>query len=208
MPVELRAFYLKKAVNKLTNEEITAVFKSDNKEFLQSFIPFAQNAKNIFSFFRELFTEMVDVENLVKASQYSDYERQINILNHLWIIYLDIIHDDGWIDKYETYKNINLNNIFINRYDNYIFLISGFLTRYELTVFKKISETRNVIIVFNYAGPKQSQHKEYEAFFKTDCLHDKNLPVFTNSNMQIYSCISDISQIELITKKAFELSAS
>ncbi len=205
MPVELRAFYLKKAVNKLTNEEITAVFKSDNKEFLQSFIPFAQNAKNIFSFFRELFTEMVDVENLVKASQYSDYERQINILNHLWNIYLDIIHDDGWIDKYETYKNINLNNIFINRYDNYIFLISGFLTRYELTVFKKISETRNVIIVFNYAGPKQSQHKEYEAFFKTDCLHDKNLPVFTNSNMQIYSCISDISQIELITKKAFEL---
>lgn len=205
MPVELRPFYLKKAVNKLTNEEITAVFKSDNKEFLQSFIPFAQNAKNIFSFFRELFTEMVDIESLVKASQYSDYERQINILNHLWSIYLDIIHNDGWIDKYETYKNINLNNIFINRYDNYIFLISGFLTRYELTVFKKISETRNVIIVFNYAGPKQSQHKEYEAFFKTDCLRDKNLPVFTNSNMQIYSCISDISQIELITKKAFEL---
>ncbi len=205
MPVELRPFYLKKAVNKLTNEEITAVFKSDNKEFLQSFIPFAQNAKNIFSFFRELFTEMVDIESLVKASQYSDYERQINILNHLWSIYLDIIHNDGWIDKYETYKNINLNNIFINRYDNYIFLISGFLTQYELTVFKKISETRNVIIVFNYAGPKQSQHKEYEAFFKTDYLRDKNLPVFTNSNMQIYSCISDISQIELITKKAFEL---
>lgn len=205
MPIELRPFYLKKAVNKLTNEEITAVFKSNNKEFLQSFIPFAQNAKNIFSFFRELFTEMVDIESLVKASQYSDYERQINILNHLWSIYLNIIHNDGWIDKYETYKNINLNNIFINRYDNYIFLISGFLTRYELTVFKKISETRNVIIVFNYAGPKQNQHKEYEAFFKTDCLRDKNLPVFTNSNMQIYSCISDISQIELITKKAFEL---
>lgn len=207
MPVELRPFYLKKAVNKLTNEEITAVFKSDNKEFLQSFIPFAQNAKNIFSFFRELFAEMVDIKSLVKASQYSDYERQINILNHLWSIYLDIIHNDGWIDKYEIYKNINLdlNNIFIDRYDNYIFLISGFLTKYELTVLKKISETKNVIIVFNYAGPRQSQHKEYEEFFGTNSLQDKTLPVFTNSNMQIYSCASDISQIELITKKAFEL---
>lgn len=205
MPVELRPFYLKKAVNKLTNEEITAVFKSDNKEFLQSFIPFAQNAKNIFSFFRELFAEMVDIKSLVKASQYSDYERQINILNHLWSIYLDIIHNDGWTDKYEIYKNIDLNNIFIDRYDNYIFLISGFLTKYELTVLKKISETKNVIIVFNYAGPRQSQHKEYEAFFGTESLQDKTLPVFTNSNMQIYSCVSDISQIELITKKAFEL---
>ena len=135
MPVELRPFYLKKAVNKLTNEEITAVFKSDNKEFLSSFIPFAQNTKNIFSFFRELFAEMVDVESLVNASQYSDYEKQINILNHLWSIYLEIIHNDGWIDKYETYKN---------------------------------------------------------------------MPLFSNNNMQIFSCASDISQIELITKKSFE----
>lgn len=205
MPVELRPFYLKKAVNKLTNEEITAVFKSDNKEFLQSFIPFAQNAKNIFSFFRELFAEMVDIESLVKAGKYSDYERQINILNHLWSIYLDIIHNDGWIDKYEIYKNIDLNNTFINRYDNYIFLISGFLTKYELAVLKTISETKNVIVVFNYAGPRQSQHKEYEAFFETKTLNDKTLPVFSNNNMQIYSCASDISQIELITKKAYEL---
>lgn len=205
MPIELRPFYLKKAVNKLTNEEITAVFKSDNKEFLQSFIPFAQNAKNIFSFFRELFAEMVDIKSLVKASQYSDYERQINILNHLWSIYLDIIHNDGWIDKYETYQDTKLNNIFIERYDNYIFLIGGFLTKHELTIIKKISETKNVIVVFNYAGPRQSQHKEYEEFFGTNSLQDKTLPVFTNSNMQIYSCASDISQIELITKKAFEL---
>lgn len=205
MPKELRPFYLKKAVNKLTNEEITAVFKSDNKEFLQSFIPFAQNAKNIFSFFRELFAEMVDIKSLVAASQYSDYERQINILNNLWSIYLDIIHNDGWIDKYEIYKNIDLNNIFIDRYDNYIFLISGFLTKYELTVLKKISETKNVIVVFNYAGPRQSQHKEYEVFFGTESLQDKALPVFSNNTMQIYSCASDIAQIELITKKAFEL---
>lgn len=205
MPAELRPFYLKKAVNKLTSEEITAVFKSDNKEFLQSFIPFAQNAKNIFSFFRELFAEMVDIESLVKAGKYSDYERQINILNHLWNIYIDIIHNDGWIDKYETYKDINLNNIFIDKYDNYIFLISGFLTKYELTVLKKISETKNVIIVFNYAGQKQSQHKEYESFFETKSLQDKTLPVFSNNNMQIFSCASDISQIELITKKAYEL---
>lgn len=205
MPAELRPFYLKKAVNKLTSEEITAVFKSDNKEFLSSFIPFAQNAKNIFSFFRELFAEMVDIESLVKAGKYSDYERQINILNHLWNIYIDIIHNDGWIDKYETYKDINLNNIFIDKYDNYIFLISGFLTKYELTVLKKISKDKNVIIVFNYAGQKQSQHKEYESFFETKSLQDKTLPVFSNNNMQIFSCASDISQIELITKKAYEL---
>lgn len=205
MPVELRPFYLKKAVKKLTNDEITAVFKSDNKEFLSSFIPFAQNAKNIFSFFRELFAEMVDIKSLVKAGKYSDYERQINILNHLWNIYLDIIHKEGWIDKYEIYQNISLNKLFINKYDNFIFLISGFLTKYELTVIKEISREKNVIIVFNYSGEKQNQHKEYEAYFETKSLNDKKLPAFSSSNMQIFSCSSEISQIELITKKAFEL---
>ena len=47
---------------------------------------------------------------------------------------------------------------------------------------KKISENKNVTAVFNYAGPKQSQHKEYEAFFETKTLNDKNMPLFSNNN--------------------------
>lgn len=205
MPAELRPFYLKKAIAKLTKEEITAVFKSDNEEFLSSFIPFIQNVNNIFSFYRELFAEMVDIKSLVKAGKYSDYENQINILNHLWNIYTDLIHKEGFIDKYETYIDIKLNNLFIERYDKYIFLISGFLAKYEMKIIKMISEIKDVTVIFNYAGKRQNQHKEYESYFETDNLIDKNLPVFSKDNMQFYSCSSNISQIDLITKKAFEL---
>lgn len=205
LPKELRPFYLKKAIKKLTLDEITAVFKSGNQEFLESFIPFAENSKNIFSFYRELFSEMVDIKDLAKAGKYSDYENQINILYNLWNIYTDLLHENNWVDKYETYQNTTLNDYFINNYDNYIFLISGFIPKHEMIVYKKIGETKNVTIVFNYVGKRQSQHKEYESFFQTNNLQDKTMPVFSSNNIQIFSCSSNISQIELITKKAFEL---
>lgn len=205
LPKELRPFYLKKAIKKLTLDEITAVFKSGNQEFLESFIPFAENSKNIFSFYRELFSEMVDIKDLAKAGKYSDYENQINILYNLWNIYIDLLHENNWVDKYETYQNTTLNDYFINNYDNYIFLISGFIPKHEMIVYKKIGETKNVTIVFNYVGKRQSQHKEYESFFQTNNLQDKTMPVFSSNNIQIFSCSSNISQIELITKKAFEL---
>lgn len=205
LPKELRPYYLLKAVQKLSKDEIYAVFKNNNEDFTESFLSFAKNTNNIFSFYRELFAEHVSVEDLLKVSLYSDYEMQINILTKLWDIYLELIHKDNYMDKWETYNNFKLNEYFINSYNEYIFLINGFLTKYELTFIKNISTMQNVCVVFNYAGSLYNQHKEYEKFFNTSSLKDKNMPLLSNNNVQIYECASNISQIELITKKAFEI---
>lgn len=205
LPKELRPYYLLKAVQKLTKDEMYTVFKSSDEEYIESFLSFAQNSKNIFAFYRELFAENVTVEELSKAALYSDYESQITILNKLWTIYIELIHNDDYMDKWETYNNITYNETFISSYNKYIFLINGFLTKHELSFIKNISLKENVLVVFNYAGSLHAQHKEYEKFFNTSSLKDKIMPVLTNNNTQIYHCESNISQIELITKKAFEI---
>lgn len=206
LPKELRPYYLLKAVQKLSKDEIYTVFRNNNEEFITSFLSFAKNSKNIFAFYRELFSEQVSVEDLSKASLYSDYEAQITILNKLWNIYIELIHNDNYMDKWEAFSSPKLNNLFIDSYNEYIFLINGFLTKYELTFIKNISLRQNVLVIFNYAGSLHSQHKEYEKFFNTSSLKDKEMPVLSSNNTQIYECASNISQIELITKKAFEIS--
>ena len=205
LPKELRPYYLLKAVQKLSKDEVYTVFKSNNEEFITSFLSFAKNSKNIFAFYRELFSENVSVDELSKAALYSDYEAQITILNKLWYIYVELIHNDNYMDKWESFSSFQLNDLFIESYNEYIFLINGFLTKYELSFIKKISQKQNVLVVFNYAGNLHTQHKEYEKFFETSALKDKEMPVFSNSNTQIYECESNLSQIELITKKAFEI---
>ena len=88
LPKELRPYYLLKAVQKLSKDEVYTVFKSNNEEFITSFLSFAKNSKNIFAFYRELFSENVSVDELSKAALYSDYEAQITILNKMIIIWI------------------------------------------------------------------------------------------------------------------------
>lgn len=202
MPDNLRPFYLRRAVERLSDTEKLTVFKSDNEEFYNNFIAFAQSASNIFAFYRELFAEMIDTHELVKAGMYTDYENQINTLNLLWQKYIEAVHADGYIDSWETYSKIELNEDVLNMYDNYIFLIGGFLTKYEIERIKKIAETKNVIIIFNYYGKKTHQHIKYEKLFGTDSLVDKEIKDFNSQNLQILTCSSSISQYEMIINKA------
>lgn len=202
MPDNLRPFYLKRAVERLSDIEKLTVFKSDDEEFYNNFIAFAQSASNIFAFYRELFAEMIDTNELVKAGMYTDYENQINTLNLLWQKYLEAVHADGYIDSWEAYSNIELNEDVLNMYDDYIFLIGGFLTKYEIERIKKIAETKNVIIIFNYYGKKTHQHIKYEKLFGTDSLIDKEVKDFNSKNLQIFTCSSSISQYEMIINQA------
>ncbi len=205
LPQELRGYYLLKAVKSLKEKDRNTIFKNSGEEFLSSFLSFAQSAKNLFSFYRELFAEMVSIDDLKKAGRYSDYEQQIEVLNYLWQIYLDIIHKENYMDKWEIYQNIKINDLFIKSYNKFVFLINGFLTKFELNFIKMVGEITDVKIIFNYAGKRHQQHKQYEKFFNTESLQDKLMPLFSRDNMQIYECSSNIAQIDLITKKAYEI---
>lgn len=202
MPDNLRPFYLKRAVERLSDIEKLTVFKSTDEEFYNNFIAFAQSASNIFAFYRELFAEMIDTSDLVKAGMYTDYEKQISTLNLLWQKYIEAVHADGYIDSWETYSKIELNEDILNMYDDYIFLIGGFLTKYEIERIKKIAETKNVILIFNYYGKKTHQHIKYEKLFGTDSLVDKEVKDFNSQNLQIFACSSSISQYEMIINQA------
>lgn len=205
VPKELRIFYLKQAAKQLNSKYKLSVFKTEDSEFFENFITFAQNTSSIFAFFRELKSEMIDMDALAKAGKYTDYENQIEALRNLWNIYSELLEKDGFTEEWETYAEPEISEIFTDMYNEFVFLISGFLTKYELERLKLLGGKKNVTLIFNYSGKKYKQHKLYENFFDCRSLEDKEEPRFNRNTAAIYSTPSETAQLELITKKAFDI---
>lgn len=205
IPKQLRPFFLKKAALSLSNDDKLAVFKSENSIFFSNLLAFIEISGNIFSFYRELSAEMVNMEDLSKAGKYTDYETQIAVLQRLWENYIKIINEYGFYDEWENYRNPLLDNTFISRYDKFIFLIGGYLTKYEITQLQQLGINKDVALLFNFVGEPHNHHKIYEKSFNFEFDNNSNY-LINNENTSICQCPNMISQLELITYFAFEYS--
>ena len=202
IPKQLRSFYLKKAADTLSRDDKIAIFRKENSLFLDNFMAFAQTSMDVFSFYRELSSEMIDAKALSKAGKYTDYELQLTVLEKLWQNYLNEIKKDGYSEELESCRIPILRESFISRYDTFVFLIGGYLTKYELERLKLTAAEKEVLLLFNYAGKKHKQHEIYEKYLGIT-LDDRPTPVFNEQNTKIYACSSMAAQLELITSLVF-----
>lgn len=206
LPKQLRPFYLKKAANALSKDDKIAIFRSENNLFLDNFTAFVQASSDIFSFYRELSAEMINADELAAAGKYTDYELQITVLERLWHNYLEIIKNDGYTEEWESYRTPSFREDFITRYDKFVFLIGGYLTKYELEQLRQTGGKKDIHLIFNYAGNRHAHHFLYEKHLNIT-LDDRPLPSLSNENTHIYSCSSMAAQLELITSLACQYNA-
>lgn len=209
LPKEVRPFFLRKAVAKISAENRHSIFHStDEKAIVENFLAFADNTKLFFSFFQEYFGERIEAQSLKERAKYSDYEHPVDALLSLWEAYKNEVHKEGFADEIEMLLDAEFNEIFEARYDKYFFLISGFLQRRELEILKKLGEKSEVTLIFNYVLKKHKHHDFYEDFFGCkDSLEDKPID-FSKKKIEFYACDNITSQVDMITKMAFDLKNS
>lgn len=207
IPKQLRPFYLRKAAAEIAKKDRLTIFKNENGIFMENFDAFSRASVGIFSFYRELSSEMIDTERLSKAGKYTDYEEQIKALERLWTTYLTLIAEDGMTDEWEDFKNPRFRQDFIDRYDEFFFLVGGYLTKYELKQLEQVGGFKKVTLVFNYAGARYSLHEQYEKYLNIE-LDDRPLKRFAPSSCIPVAASGMAGQLELITKEAFRLEQS
>lgn len=171
----------------LSTDDKVAVFRNDKTPLFESMTAFTKSSSGIFSFYRELASEMVEISSLQSVSLYSDYETQIAVLQRLWERYLELIHAAGFTDEWESYRSPSFRDEFISRYDEFIFLIGGYLTKYELEQLRKVGQILPVTLLFNYSGAKSSHHKIYEKVLDIK-LDDRPAPTINLHNARLYAC--------------------
>ncbi len=204
IPKQLRPYYLKKSVEQLTSDDKIAMFKASDSELISKLTYFIKTSSGILSFYRELSAEMIAPEQLLKAGVYTDYETQITVLSKLWQIYTENLAKDGLSDEWETRKNAVYRSEFIDRYDKFVFLISGFLTKYEQQQLKTLATQKDVTLIFNYAGELNKQHRLYEDYLDIE-IEKQPINPLANSKLQIIEHESYLAEFEYITNEIFSL---
>jgi len=132
-----RALFLKEAAN--FND-----FK--NLKVDTSLIKFYSHSKEFFKFFQELAFENVDIKDLYLADSYAWFDKDLDILDNLLKRYKNIINEKGFTDKIFLPKSYKLNIGYLNNFNGFFLELDGFLTKFELELFSKISEVKPFII--------------------------------------------------------------
>ncbi|GAB7141057.1 hypothetical protein RsTz2092_10180 [Deferribacterales bacterium RsTz2092] len=205
LPKELRAYYLYQAAKSdgLSSTDLTCLMKSGASKTMENYIAFVQRSDALLPFYRELCEERVDFDRLALVSLYDDYGEQIQVLEKLWKLYLDKIHTLGYVDAQECcYLETPVYGEYINRFDKYIFLISGFLTNFE---FQQLKSLKDVVLYFNYIGSSHPQAEQLMKHFDISIETADDETVAHYPPVNIAPCKSRLAQFDYITREVRRL---
>ena len=134
---EQRFLYLKAAcdVNRLQKLGISNNFTS-----------FLKQSDYLFRFFGELSAEKVSIDSLELVDTYEYYKEHIEILKEIYNNYTNILEKNNAIDKINLPNNYEINNNFLNRYEEIEIFFEGYFTNFELEIILKISKKVRTII--------------------------------------------------------------
>ena len=156
VPDELRLPYLQKAVRALDTGKLTELFGQEHARYCEDFIRFASVGRRLLRFYDEVFAEGVGFDDLRMNALYTDYERDVLILEEIASLYRDVLEKDGLTDaifiKAGFLSSAQENPAFLKRFRRLCILSPGRLSRFESRLLEKASEAVDTIIFLHYEG--------------------------------------------------------
>ncbi|WP_457747533.1 PD-(D/E)XK nuclease family protein [Sulfurimonas sp.] len=125
-------------------------FKTFEKlQIERNFFTFTKNSSYIFKFYEELSAELYDINNLVDADLYAEYEEHISILQELYKRYEELTNEKKLLDKIFLPKLYAFNSAYLKQMDTLELYIDGYLTNFEFELLEKSAECVATKIFFN-----------------------------------------------------------
>ncbi len=147
--IDTRTLILKEACSR-TKKEIPKLFGEGSDELFKSLFKFLSLGRSIIKFFDELTLERLDLEEIKKISLYTGFETQIEALEKIWGNYKKILTEFSFSDPtIEKVKNIDRFEKYLKNVKKVYLLGVGALTNFEIEVLKKISERRELYLIFH-----------------------------------------------------------
>ncbi len=167
VPDELRLLYLQKSVRGLDTENLLRLFGREHTRYYEDFMRFASVGRRLLRFYEEVFAEGVRFEDLRMNALYTDYERDVIILEEIASIYRDMLKQNGLIDLMflkgdflSSDMSRFYNPAFLKRFRKIYVLSVGRLSSFELKLLKKASDVVDVKVMLHYEGDADSEVKK------------------------------------------------
>ncbi|VAX30840.1 hypothetical protein MNBD_NITROSPIRAE03-1312, partial [hydrothermal vent metagenome] len=166
VPDELKLLYLQKAVRGLDTEKLLRLFGREHARYYEDFMRFASVGRRLLRFYEEVFAEGVGFEDLRMNALYTDYEKDVMILEETASIYRDILKQNGLIDLMflkgdflSSGMSLFYSPTFLKRFKKVYILTVGRLSSFELRLMEKASEEVDIKVFLHYEGVADSEIK-------------------------------------------------
>ena len=120
--------------------------------------------KSLSDFYQEIDENMVDFSDMKKVSLYSDYQTHVDILSDVYESYNEILKKHKLVDKNSLKHTLRIKNPYSGKH---IYIaVSGFLTKFEITALKKISQNSDITLFIQVDESLDKIDEIYSAFGK------------------------------------------
>jgi hypothetical protein len=194
---------------------------SDFKNFKKlnikrNFFTFTKNSSYIFDFYHELFVENVSIDDLMKFDIYDEYEEHLSILKELLLEYEKLLLSHNLYDKIFVPKYYKLNLSFIKVQNEIEFVLSGFLSAFELKILQEISEYKPVYIIFNATKYNEKMIEKFNNLgfdlragykYRLDLKNKKQQTLLKRDespNLSLSGVSQKILQVAIVKQKVYE----
>jgi CRISPR/Cas system-associated exonuclease Cas4 (RecB family) len=131
---DIRKIYLFKAIQESDISKLG---------FKKEFLSFAKDSEFIFSFFKELFLERVDVDDVIMSDTYIEYEEHLNLLKEIKKNYYERLAQDGYTDVF-LIEEYEINEKLLEGIEEIEIHLDGYLSKFDVEVLNKIN--KNIIM--------------------------------------------------------------
>ncbi|MDN5106871.1 PD-(D/E)XK nuclease family protein [Aliarcobacter butzleri] len=156
---EHRVLFLNEAIK---NIDIKKLGISDN------FTKFLKQSDYIYRFFLELASEKVEIEEIQNVDTYDFYLEHLEILKAIKKKYIEILEKNSYIDKINLDKHYEINENFLDKFQDIELHFEGYFTKVEFEIVEKISQKIDTKIIFY-----------------SNSYNQKSLEVFKNLNINL-----------------------
>jgi len=200
----LKILFLKEAISNIDIEKLG---------FSRDFTTFLKQSEYIFRFFQELANEYVPFEKLVEFDTYALYSDHLDILKVIYEKYCDILAIHNYCDTILLPDDYNINQDYIGQFDTITLYLEGYLSKYEFSILKDVSEILplEIIITFNEFNQKNISLFEkygikenleinhtYRLDLSTKTIIDEKKNSKNNENITISPVSSQLEQVAFI----------
>jgi len=182
----------------------------------RNFFTFTKNSSYIFKFFEELSAELYDIDNLINADVYAEYEEHILILQELYKRYEKLCIEKKFLDRIFLPKIYSFNCNYLKVNNKITLHIEGHLTNFEFMLLNQAIEYSDIYLIFNTTNFNTKMQKRFfdlgivlEIGYKyTILLNEKKIiNKIENIKTKKISCIcfsESLLQVAFIKHKIYE----
>lgn len=171
----------------------------------REFFAFLKNSDYIFSFFKELSRENVEISSLFEFDIYANFDEHLKILQNLYENYLLELAKFGFYDDINVVKFYQINENYLQNFSQICINIDGILSSFEWEIVQKTAAITQTLLKFKVSKFNQKLIKKISQI--SGLRFEENFEYCINLSQNLVISKTPLNPLPMINLSKFSFSS-